>query len=186
MPRHNRKTPYESYRNGQWTLLGMTGITAVNLLLAMLLSSPLPRFFPLSAGLPRELFLRGKGTVGGISSLFFFGGGLLFFCFVALAILSYRSDRFPAMRGAFLLYALDSAYYFATSALPSIVENGFGPASIIELLFRGFALYQFYRADGVFHDPNRKNPHLRIEEPPAPEPEPEDDDDDEEDEGIQW
>lgn len=190
MPRSQRKTPYETYRNGQWTLLGMTGVTAVNLLLAIFLSSPFPLFFPLSAWLPRELLLRGKGTsgtaAGGLSALFFFGCGLLFFCFAALAILSYRSDRFPAMRGAFLLYAADTAYYFATSALPSIVENGFGPASIIELLFRGFALYQFYRADGVFRDPNRKNPHLRIEEPPAPEPEEDDDDEDEEDEGIQW
>lgn len=182
----SRKTPYETYRNGQWTLLGMTGVTAVNLLLAMLLSSPMPLFFPLSAWLPRELLLRGKGTSGGLSTLFFFGAGLLFCCFVALAILSYRSDRFPAIRGAFLLYAVDSAYYFATFALPSIVENGFQPASIIELLFRGFALYQFYRADGVFHDPNRKNPHLRIEEPPAPESEDDPDDEDEDDEGIQW
>lgn len=186
MPHRNRKTPYETYRNGQWTLLGMTGITAVNLLLAMVLSSPFPLFFPLSAWVPRELLLRGKGA-GGLSVLFFLGSGLLFFCFAVFAILSYRSDRFPAMRGAFLLYAADTAYYFATFALPSIVKDGFGPATLIELLFRAFALYQFYRADGVFRDPNRKNPHLRPERPPAPEPEEDDrDEDDEDDEGIQW
>ena len=186
MPHRSRKTPYETYRNGQWTLLGMTGITAVNLLLAMVLSSPFPLFFPLSAWLPRELLLRGKGASGGIAALFFFGSGLLFCCFAVLAILSYRNDRFPAMRGAFLLYAADTAYYFATFALPSIVENGFRPASVIELLFRAFALYQFYRADGVFHDPDRKNPHLRIEEAPAPKPDDPDVEDDDDDEGIQW
>ena len=190
MPYRNRKTPYESYRNGQWTLLGMTVITAVNLVLAMLLTSPSPLFFPLSAWLPRELLLRGKAASGGLSATFFFGGGLLFCCFVFLAILSYRSDRFPAIRGAFLLYAADSAYYFATFALPAILENGFRPAILIEFLFRGFALYQFYRAGVVFRDPNRKNPHLKAEEPPAPEPEEADndpdEDEDEDDEGIQW
>ena len=187
MPRHDRKNPYETYRNGQWTLLGMTAVTAVNLLLAMLLASPSPLFFPLSAWLPRELLLRGKGASAGTAAVFFFGCGLLFLCFATLAILSYRSDRFPAMRGAFLLYAADTAYYFVTFALPTIVESGFRPASVIELLFRGFALYQFYRAGVVFRDPNRKNPHLRVEEPPAPEPtDDDDDDDDEEDEGIQW
>lgn len=186
MPR-NRKNPYESYRNGQWTLLGMTGITAVNLVLAMLLSSASPLFFPLSAWLPRALLLQGKGSAGGVAATCFFGCGLLFLCYAVLGILSYRNDRFPAMRGAFLLYAADTAYYFVTFALSSIVKNGFTPASVIELLFRGFALYQFYRADGVFRDPNRKNPHLRVEEPPAPEPEETDpDDEDEEDEGIQW
>lgn len=186
MPKNSRKNPYECYRNGQWTLLGMTGITAVNLLLAALLTGALPLFFPLSAWLPRELLLRGKGASGGLAFAFFFGCGLLFACFVACAILSYRSDRFPAMRAAFLLYALDSAYYFVTFALPSIADNGFGPASVIEFLFRGYALFQFYRADGVFRDPNRKNPHLRTEEPPAPEPEDDGDDEDDEDEGIQW
>ena len=187
MPRHDRKNPYETYRNGQWTLLGMTAVTAVNLLLAMLLTAPSPLFFPLSAWLPRELLLRGKGASPAVSAMFFFGCGLLFCCFAALAILCYRSDRFPAMRGAFLLYAADSAYYFVTFALPSILERGFSPATIIELLFRGFALYQFYRADGVFRDPNRKNPHLKVEDPPAPEPEETDpDEEDEEDEGIQW
>lgn len=186
MPRNSRKNPYECYRNGQWTLLGVTGITAVNLLLAMLLAGVSPLFFPLSAWLPRELLLRGKWASGGISVVFFLGCGLLLACFAALAVLSYRSDRFPAMRAAFLLYAADSAYFLVTFALPSIADNGFGPASVIEFLFRGYALYQFYRADGVFRDPNRKNPHLRVEEPPAPEPEDGDDSDDDEDEGIQW
>lgn len=187
MPPRSRKTPYESYRNGQWTLLGMTGITAINLLLAALISSESPLFFPLSAWIPRDLLLRGKQASGLTASAFFFGCGLLFCCYAAFAILSYRSDRFPAMRGAFLLYAADSAYYLAVFALPSIVASGFRPASVIEFLFRGFALYQFYRAEGVFRDPNRKNPHLRIEEPPAPEPDDDDNDnDDDEDEGIQW
>ncbi|MCH5184076.1 MAG: hypothetical protein J1E00_07860 [Oscillospiraceae bacterium] len=189
MPQRGRKNPYETYRNGQWTLLGMTGITAVNLLLAMLFSSPSPLFFPLSAWLPRELLLQGKGAAGGLAAAFFFGCGVLFLCYAALGILSYRNDRFPAIRAAFLLYAADTAYYFVTFGIPSIVDRGFTPATLIELLFRGFALYQFYRADGVFRDPNRKNPHLQVEEPPAPEPEEDEDDDsndDEEDEGIQW
>lgn len=183
MPRR-RKHPYESYRNGQWTLLGMTAITAVNLLLAALLSGPSPLFFPLSAWLPRDLLLRGKGAAGMTSTAFFLGCGLLFCFYVACSVLSYRSDRFPAIRAAFLLYALDSAYFLVTFALPSIAKNGFSPASVIEFLFRGFALYQFYRADGVFRDPNRKNPQVQPERPSAPEPE--EDEDDEDDEGIQW
>lgn len=186
MPRRSRKTPYESYRNGQWTLLGMTAITAVNLLLA---AFSFGLFFPLSAWIPRDLLLRGHAAAGAASTAFYFSCGLLFCCYAACTFLSYRKDRASAlaMRAALLLYAADTAYYFVLSALPTIVSSGFRPANVIELLFRGFALYQFYRADSVSRDPNRDNPHLRIEEPEvSPEEEDDDDEEDEEDEGIQW
>lgn len=183
----DRKSPYETYRNGQWTLLGVTVITAINLLIA---AFSFGLFFPLSAWIPRDLFLRAQGA-GGTNPVFYFGSFLLFGCYALCVLFSYRSDRFPAMRAAFLLYAADTAYYFLLFALPGIMDDGFRTAYLIELLFRGFALYQFYHADGVFRDPGRKNPHVRSEAPsPKREeekPEQNDgDDEDEEDEGIQW
>lgn len=193
MPGRNRKSPYESYRNGQWTLLGVTAVTAVNLLLALLLrSSPIPLFFPFSAWIPRDFLLRGREAAGAAGSAaayaFFLGCALLFCAYILLTVCAYRSDRFPAIRTAFLLYAADTAYYFVLSALPGILRSGFSPASVIELLFRAFVLYQLYQADRVFLDPERKNPHAKAQEELTPPPEEEEDGEDEEDddEGIQW
>lgn len=180
----SRKSPYESYRSGQGTLLGMTVITAVNLLLS---AFSFRLFFPLSAWLPRDLLWRGKEAAAGspLAAAFYAGCGVLFCCYVVFTFLSYGNDRFPAMRAAFLLYAADSLYYLVTVALPSITKDGFRLATIIEFLFRWFALVQLYRADSVFRDPERKNPRAKIKEPPAPEPD-DDGDDEDDDEGIQW
>lgn len=186
----SRKSPYDSYRNGQWTLMGVTAVTAVNLLIALLFRSvAYPLFFPFSAWIPRDFLLRGREAAhGAAASAFFLGCGLLFCAYIVLAVCSYRSDRFPAIRAAFLLYAADTAYYFVLSALPVILKSGFGPANVIELLFRAFVLYELYQADGVFRDPERKNPHAKAPEEIAPPPEEEEEEaeEDEEDEGIQW
>lgn len=175
------KSAFELYKNGKSTLMGISAVTAVNVLLALL---GFDLFFPFSSALPRELIVRTRET--DFYSLAVFGAVVLLIAFVALCIVALQSDKFPAMRCSWVLYAIDSAVFFALS-MPAIVEKGFSIAYVIELVFRWFILLTLYRADKVFYDPKRKNPNAtpkktqKKKNTPPPPP-----DDEEEDEGIQW
>ncbi len=177
------RSPYELYRTGQWSLLGVLAVTAINIVLA---SFSVMLYFPFSAFLPRELILRGAKAGGSWAYLTIVMAAVIFFCFLACEILVLRQEKLPAFRLALGLYAADSLVYLVL-ALPEITEHGFGIMSITEVLLRWFVLASLYRADKVWFDPQRKNPSFRTE-PPAkkekPTPRPQDDDD--EDEGIQW
>ncbi len=175
------KSAFELYKNGKSTLMGLSAVTAVNVLLALL---GFDLFFPFSSAIPRELIVRTRET--SFYSLSAFGAVVLLICFVALCIIALQSDKFPAMRCGWVLYAIDSAAFFALS-MPAIAEKGFSIAYVIELAFRWFILYTLYKADKVFYDPKRKNPAAvpkkAQKKKAAPPPPPEDE---EEDEGIQW
>ena len=175
------KSAFELYKNGKSTLMGISAVTAINVLLALF---GFDLFFPFSSALPREMIVRTRET--GFYSLAVFGAVVLLLCFVALCIISLTSDKFPAMRCSWVLYAIDSAAFFALS-VPSIASKGFTIAYVIELAFRWFILSTLYKADKVFYDPKRKNPAAvpkkAQKKKPAPPPPPEDE---EEDEGIQW
>ncbi len=182
-----KKTPYTAYRDGQWTLWIILAVTAVNLVIA---AFSFGLFFPLSAWVPRLLMVNGVEAAAARNPAgpwWIAGCVVLYLAYLVCAVLSYRSDRFPAMRVALVLYALDSAYFLLVVALPVIATDGFRPTHIIEFLFRGFAVLQFYGADRAFHDPARKDPSYRLPVPP-----PKDDgdgdsqDDDDEDQGIPW
>lgn len=177
------KSPYELFRTGQWSLLGVLAVTAINIVLAAFSVS---LYFPFSACIPRDLILWGAKAGGSWAPLGVVGAILVFFCFLACEILVLRQEKLPAFRLAFGLYAADSLVYLVF-ALPEITQHGFGIMSITEVLLRWFILTALYRADKVWLDPQRKNPAFRVEPPakkekPAPRPQ----DDDDEDEGIQW
>ena len=176
------RSPYEAYRTGQWSLLGIVAVTAINIALAVFSVS---LYFPFSACIPREMILWGQKAGGSWIPVTVAFGAAFFFCYLACERLALRQEKLPAFRLAFVLYALDSGVYLAF-ALPEITQNGFGIMSITEVLLRWFALAALYRADSVWTDPGRKNPSFRTEQPvkkEKPRPEPEEDD---EDEGIQW
>ena len=175
------KNAFELYKNGKSTLMGLSAVTAINVLLAIF---GFDLFFPFSSCMPRELIARTRETE--FYSLAVLGAIVLLVCIVALCIIAMRSDKFPAMRCSWVLYAIDTAVYFAL-AMPAIVTKGFSIAYIIELVFRWFILSTLYKADKVFYDPKRKNPNAVSKKatkkkiaPPPPT------DDEEEDEGIQW
>lgn len=176
------KSAFELYKNGKSTLMGLAAVTAINVLLALL---GFDLFFPFSSAVPREMIVRARESE--FYSLACFGAIALLFCFVALCILSLTSDKFPAMRCSWVLYAIDTAMFFALS-VPTIASKGFTIAYVIELVFRWFILSTLYKADKVFYDPKRKNPNAvskkaQKKKKNAPPPPPEDE---EEDEGIQW
>ena len=175
------KSAFELYKNGKSTLMGISAVTAVNVLLAL---CGFDLFFPFSAALPREIIARSRGT--DYYALASFGAIVLLVGFVVLCILSLTNDKFPAMRCGWVLYAIDSLMFFAL-ALPAISVKGFTIAYVIELVFRWFILSTLYKADRVFYDPKRKNPNAvpknNKKKKAAPPPPPEDE---EEDEGIQW
>lgn len=182
-----KKTPYVAYHDGQWALWAVIIVTTVNLTLA---AFSFGLSFPLSALLPRLLLVNGVHALSAQDPTgvwWVAGCVLLYLAYPVCAVLSYRSDRFPAMRVAFALYALDSAYFLLVESLPVIATDGFRATQIVELLFRGFAVLQFYGADRVFHDPARKDPSYRLPPPPPKDDEGSDDPDDpSDDEGIQW
>lgn len=182
-----KKTPYVAYHDGQWTLWAIIVVTTVNLVLA---AFSFGLFFPLSGWVPRLLLVQGVKSLAAQDPSgvwWVVGCVLLYLAYPVCAVLSYRSDRFPAMRAALVLYALDSAYFLLVVSLPQIASDGFRATHIIEFLFRGFAVLQFYNADRVFHDPARKDPSYRLPPPPPKDDAGDaDDPDDDEDQGIQW
>jgi hypothetical protein len=177
------RSPYETYRTGHWSLLGIVAVTAINIVLA---SFSVTLYFPFSACIPRELILWGQTAGGSWVPLTIVFAAAFFFCYLACELLTLRQEKLPAFRLALALYALDSGVYLAF-ALPEITQNGFGIMSITEVLLRWFALAALYRADKVWNDPGRKNPTFRTEQPVKKEKtKPEPTEEDEEDEGIQW
>ncbi len=178
------RSPYELFRTGQWSLLGVLAVTAINIILA---SFSVSLYFPFSACIPRELILWGQKAGGSWVAAAIAMACVFFFFFLACEIMVLRQEKLPAFRLALGIYALDSLVYLIT-ALPEITEHGFGIMSITEVLLRWFILASLYRADQVWLDPRRKNPSFQAEAPrkkekPAPRPQ---DDEDDEDEGIQW
>ncbi len=177
------RSPYDAYRNGQWSLLGILAITAINIVLAVFSVS---LYFPFSACVPRELILWGNKAGGSWVSICLIAAVVFLFAFLACEILVLRQEKFPPFRLAFGLYALDSLVYLVF-ALPEITETGFGIMSITEVLLRWYALTALYRADKVWFDPQRKNPSYRADPPQKKEKEaPRPAEDEDEDEGIQW
>lgn len=177
------KTPYEAYRNGQWSLLGVLAVTAINIVLAIFSVS---LYFPFSACIPRDVILWCNKAGGSWVTLGVFAAVLILLAFAVCEILVLRQEKFPAFCMAFALYAVDSLVYLVF-ALPEITKTGFGIMSITEVLLRWYILTALFRADKVWLDPHRNDPSYRAEPPvkkekPAPRPR----EDDDEDEGIQW
>lgn len=181
----SKKTPYAQFCDGQRILAVITAVTAINLILA---AFSVGLVFPCSAYLPRFLLLQASKSETLPAQAAFAGGILLILTYAVCFVLSTQSDRLRSMRFGFVLYAGDSLVYLL-NILPEIASGGFRPSHIIELLFRFFLLYELYKADRVFLDPARKNPHVVVEDAPRRrreiEEEPTEPDDDE-DEGIQW
>lgn len=178
----NKKSAYEIYKNGEWTMMGVCIVTAINILLSSL---GFGLFFPFSASLPRRLIVSGREAGGGLLSLALFGAIVILFCYLACYIIAMRSDKLPAMRCGFVLYGLDTLIYFVLE-FANIVDGGFRTSHVIELVFRWFILYTLFQADKVFYDPKRKNPNAKPALKKKKKPEPLPPEDDEEDEGIQW
>lgn len=180
----NKKSAYELYKNGEWTLMGVSIVTLINIILA---ATGFGLFFPFSATLPREIIVRAGEAGGGLLSLALFGAFAIVICYFACYFTAIKSDKFPAMRCGFVLYGLDSILYFIFE-VSNIVDGGFRISHVIELAFRWFIIYTLYQADKVFPDPKRKNPNAEAKakkKKKKPEPLPPAEDD-EEDEGIQW
>ncbi len=180
-----KKHAYEQYRNGQWVLVTLTLVTAINLLLA---AFSFGLFFPFSAYLPRYLLLYGRQAGGTWLPIAICGCIFLWFLYLFCCLACRKSDRIRAIRIGFLLYTADSIIYFVL-ALPGILSGGFRSSHVIELLFRAWILYELYEADKVFHDPDRKTPQASeptqaaSAKPDSPDGQTDEKD---EDEGIQW
>ncbi len=177
-----KKSAYEAYRTGLWSLIGLCAVTAINYLLAVF---SMTLYFPFSAFLPRELISRWTTEGGSSASLAYAGAAMLLLCYLICVVLAMRDSKLPYMKLAFALYAIDSVIFLVLT-IPRVGQNGFTMMSSIEALFRCYILYALYQADKVYLDPERKNPNAKPPEPPKKErPKPEDFDD-EDDEGIQW